>query len=194
MKNQDKTKLTLLLTGIILIILTYFYYPNLDKKNFLKNKNTLTGLEDKLDNEQSTAFENVKYNGLYNNKTFTVQADKAHMLKEDAVIVYMNNMHVIMYLDDGRILNITSNKGSFNKETYDCLFENNVYATDGETEIFSKNLDLLATKNSIEVYNDVKLNYTTGSLQADKIDYDFEKKYFKVSMFNDETIKMKVVK
>lgn len=194
MKNQDKTKLTLLLTGIILIILTYFYYPNLDKKNFLKNKNTIKDFEDKLDDEQSTAFENVKYNGLYNNKTFTVQADKAHMLKEDAVIVYMNNMHVIMYLDDGRILNITSNKGSFNKETYDCLFENNVYATDGETEIFSKNLDLLATKNSIEVYNDVKLNYTTGSLQADKIDYDFEKKYFKVSMFNDETIKMKVVK
>ena len=194
MKNQDKTKLTLLLTGIILIILTYFYYPNLDKKNFLKNKNTIKDFEDKLDDEQSTAFENVKYNGLYNNKTFTVQADKAHMLKENATIVYMNNMHVIMYLDDGRILNITSNKGSFNKETYDCLFENNVYATDGETEIFSKNLDLLATKNSIEVYNDVKLNYTTGSLQADKIDYDFEKKYFKVSMFNDETIKMKVVK
>ena len=194
MKNQDKTKLTLLLTGIILIVLTYFYYPNLDKKNFLKNKNTLKGLEDKLDDEQSTAFENVKYNGLYNNKTFTVQADKAHMLKEDAVIVYMNNMHVIMYLDDGRILNITSNKGSFNKVTYDCLFENNVYATDGETEIFSKNLDLLATKNSIEVYNDAILNYSTGSLQADKIDYDFETKYFKVSMFNDETIKMKVVK
>jgi len=194
MKNQDKTKLTLLLTGIILIVLTYFYYPNLDKKNFLKNQNTLKDLEDKLDDRQSTAFENVKYNGLYNNKTFTVQADKAHMLKENATIVYMNNMHVIMHLDDGRILNITSNKGSFNKETYDCLFENNVYATDGETEIFSKNLDLLATKNSIEVYNDVKLNYTTGSLQADKIDYDFETKYFKVSMFNDETIKMKVVK
>ena len=42
-------------------------------------------------------------------------------------------------------------------------------ATDGETEIFSKNLDLLATKNSVEVYNDVRLNYSTGSLQADKV-------------------------
>ena len=194
MKNQDKTKLTLLLTGLILIILTYLYYPNLDKNKILKSQNFQKDLEDKLDDEQSTAFENVKYNGLYNNKTFTVQADKAHMLKENATIVYMNNMHVIMYLDDGRILNITSNKGSFNKETYDCLFENNVYATDGETEIFSKNLDLLATKNSVEVYNDVRLNYNTGSLQADKIDYDFETKYFKVSMFSDETIKMKVVK
>ena len=47
---------------------------------------------------------------------------------------------------------------------------------------------------SVEVYNNVKLDYTTGSLQADKINYDFETKYFKVSMFTDETIKMKVVK
>ena len=86
------------------------------------------------------------------------------------------------------------NNGSFIKETYECFFEDNVYASDGETEIFSKNLDLLATKSSVEVYNDVKLIYTTGSLQADKIDYDFETKYFKVSMFSDETIKMKVVK
>jgi lipopolysaccharide export system protein LptA len=103
-------------------------------------------------------------------------------------------MHVIIYLNDGRVVNITSTKGSFNKETYDCFFENNVYANDGETEIFSDNLDLLATKNSVEIYNNVKLDYTTGSLRADKIDYDFETKYFKVSMFNDEKIQMKVIK
>ena len=30
-------------------------------------------------------------------------------------------------------------------------------------------------------YNDVNLDYTTGSLQADKIDYNFETKYFKIS-------------
>ena len=194
MKKQNKIQLTLLLTGLMLFILTYIYYPNLNKNKFLKNKTVQEDEEVSRDSKRHTSFENVKYNGLYNNKTFTVQADKAHMIKENATIVYMNNMHVIMYLDDGRILNITSNKGTFNKETYDCLFENNVYATDGETEIFSKNLDLLATKNSIEVYNDVKLNYTTGSLQADKIDYDFETKYFKVSMFDDKTVKMKVIK
>ena len=75
-----------------------------------------------------------------------------------------------------------------------CFFEKSVYANDGETEIFSDNLDLLATENSVQIYNNVKLDYNTGSLRADKIDYDFETKYFKVSMFNDEKIKMKVIK
>ena len=52
----------------------------------------------------------------------------------------------------------------------------------------------MATENSVEIYNNVILNYTTGSLRADKIDYNFETKYFKVSMFDDKTIKMKVIK
>ena len=57
----------------------------------------------------------------------------------------------------------------------------------------AENLDMLATKNFVEIYNEVILNYTTGQLQADKIDYDFETKHFKVSMFDDKSIKMKVI-
>ena len=33
-----------------------------------------------------------------------------------------------------------------------------------------------------------------GSFVADKIDYDLETKHFKASMFNDETVKMKIIK
>ena len=106
----------------------------------------------------------------------------------------MTNMHVVLYLSDNRIVNIVSNKGRYNKSTHDCFFEENVRASDNETKIFAENLDLLATKNYAHVYNKVKLNNPQGSLLADKIDYDFETKYFKVSMFEDKDIKMKVIK
>jgi len=195
MKKQHKTQLTLLLTGLILFILTYIYYPNLNKNKFLKNQTDQEDAEGSLDSKQETSFENVKYKGFYNlDKLFTVEAEKAYILNEEPDVVYMTDMHVILYLNDGRIVNITSTKGSYNKITYDCFFENNVRATDGETEIFSENLDLLATENSVEVYNNVSLNYTTGSLRADKIDYNFETKYFKVSMFDDKKIKMKITR
>ena len=195
MKKHDKTKLALLLTGLILIILTYFYYPNLDRNKIFENQNVEENLEDRLRNEQSTAFENVNYDGIYDlNKPFTIQAETAYILKDETEIVYMNNMHVIMNLSNGGVVNITSAKGRFNKETYDCFFEEDVKATDGETEIFAENLDLLATKNFIEAYNDVRLIYTRGSLKADIINYDFETKRFKVSMFDDKTVKMKVIK
>ena len=195
MKKQNKIQLALLLTGLMLFILTYIYYPNLNKNKFLKNKTVQEDEEVSLDSKRDTSFENVKYKGFYNlDKLFTVEAEEAYILNEETDVVYMNNMHVILHLNDGRIVNITSTKGKYNKTTYDCFFENNVRATDGETEIFSENLDLLATENSVEIYNNVILNYTTGSLRADKIDYNFETKYFKVSMFDDKTIKMKVIK
>jgi len=279
MTKQNKAKLALLLTGLFLIFLTYFYYPNINKDKILEDKSVQedskkklsndqisnkylgewagsklgktdkekqnyiqeiikadmeeAGSEDvfrkvkkdfveasismedseirnqmekalssakedfkkKLSNDQMTTFEKVKYNGLYDlDKSFTVEAEKAYILNEESDVVYMTNMHVILYLSDGRTINIMSNKGKYNKLTYDCFFEQNVRATDGEIKIFAKNLDLLATKNFVDIYNEVYLIYPTASLRADKIDYDFETKYFKVSMFDDNAVKMKVTK
>ena len=45
---------------------------------------------------------------------------------------------------------------------------------------------------SNRVYQQVKIIHPTGTLRADKVDYDFETKYFKVSMFDEKTVKMKV--
>ncbi len=194
-KRQQKIQITLILIGLILIVATYFYYPSLDKNFVSKNQTIKENLKENLEDTENTTFENIIYKGIYDlDKTFTLEAEEARILNEEADIVYINGMHVILYLNDERIVNITSTKGRYNKATYDCFFENNVKATDGETEIFSDNLDLLATENSVKIYNNVNLNDITGSLKADKIDYDFETKNFKISMFGDETVKMKIVK
>ena len=194
-KKQKKIQIILILIGLFLIISTYFYYPYINKVKFIENQSVQKDSDNVSDNDQTTFFENIEYQGLYDlNKPFTVKSEKAHMLNEEPDIMYMTNMHVIMYLSDGRIVNITSDKGRYNKVTYDCFFEDDVKATDGETKIFAQNLDLLATENSVEIYNNVSLYYPTGTLLADKINYDFETKYFKVSMFDDKTIKMKVIK
>ena len=194
-KKQQKIQIALISIGLLLIFLTYFYYPYIKKSEFLKNKTTLPDVEDSTDEDQSTSFENVEYVGLYNvNQPFTIKSEKAHMLNEDPDLVYMTKMHVSLYLSDSRIVTITSDRGKYNKITYDCFFEQNVKATDDDTVIFAENLDLVATSNSVDIYNDVYLKHATGSLQADKINYDFETKHFKVSMFNDKAIKMKVIK
>ena len=145
-------------------------------------------------NDQFTAFESVEYEGLYDlNKPFSIKSEKAYILDIDPDVVYMTNMNVTLYLKDKRTVNILSDKGKYNKITYDCFFEENVIATDGKTKIFAENLDLLANENFVKVYNNVRLNHPMGVLVADKIDYDLETKYFKVSMFNDETVKMKII-
>ena len=195
MKKQSyKTKIALITTGFILFFFTYFYYPYINKsQNSIKTDQEKI-VENEL-NEEITTFKNVEYKGLYNfDKPFKVTSEKAYILKEKPEIVYMGKMEVILNLKDGRIVKITSDEGNYNKLTYDCYFEKNVKATDGSTKISAENLDLLSAENLVEIYNNVELDYVTGSLRADKIDYNFETKNFKVSMFNNEKIKMKVVK
>ena len=193
-KQQQKMQLVLIFIGFSLILLTYFYYPYLEKNKLLKDQSAREDSEITLEDAPLTSFENIEYQGLYDlDKPFSVKSEKAHILDEEPDIVYMTNMNVVLYLRDERIVRIISNRGRYNKATYDCFFEEDVRATDGETKIFSENLDLLATENFVKIYNNVKLNHSTGSLRADKIDYDFETKYFKVSMFDDSVVKMKVI-
>ena len=194
-KQQKRIQIILISIGLLLIAITYFYYPYLKKVDLIKDRPFQKDSKNVTDDDQqSTFFENVEYKGLYDlDKEFTVKSETAHILSTEPDIVYMERMHVVLYLNDGRIVNITSDEGRYNKITYDCFFEKNVIANDGETQILAKNLDLLATDNIVKIYNDVDLYYPTGSLQADMIDYDFETKYFKVSMFDDKDIKMKLI-
>ena len=194
-QKQKKAQIILTSIGLILILITYFYYPYMKKVKFTDNQVVQKDASNTPDIDQGTSFENIKYEGLYQiNNTFSVMSEKAHILNKEPDVVYMTNMHVILYLDNGRIVNILSNKGRYNKVTYDCFFEDDVRATDEETKIFSDNLDLIATEDSVKIYNNVIVNYPEASLRADKIDYDFATKYFKVSMFDDKAVKIKVLK
>ena len=194
-QKQKKTQIILTSIGLILLLITYFYYPYMKKVKFTDNQVVQKDGSNTPNIDQGTSFENVKYEGLYQiNNTFSVMSEKAHILNKEPDVVYMTNMHVILYLDNGRIVNILSNKGRYNKVTYDCFFEDDVRATDEETKIFSDNLDLIATEDSVKIYNNVIVNYPEASLRADKIDYDFATKYFKVSMFDDKAVKIKVLK
>ena len=192
-KKEKKIQAVLLIAGIFLILFTYFYYPYVNKNKSIVEKKIQKNL---LESEDITLFEDLEYQGLYDlDKKFIVKSKKAHINQDEPDIVIMKNMHVILYLKDGRVVNIFSDKGKYNKANYDCFFEKNVKATDGETKIFSDNLDLLGNESSVKIYNNVSINYPTGSLlRADKIDYDFEKKHFKISMFEDKRIKMKIFK
>ena len=196
MKNRQKnTQIVLLSIGILLFSITYLYYPNLNKNERSERETTKRNFDGKLSKDQSTSFEKMEYKGLYDlDKPFNVVSEEAFILNEEPDIVYMKNMQVTLYLSNNRVVQINSLKGRYNKINYNCYFEEEVIASDGDIVITADNLDLLATSNFVEIYNNVKLDNITDSLRADKIDYDFETKNFKVSMFDDQSVKMKVTR
>ena len=194
--NRKTVQLSLISLGFFLILITYFLYPKIIKNKFLKEEtvkdNTIE--TDTTDTKDRNTFEKVSYKGFYDvDKPFNVQSEKAYILVEKPNVVYMTNMHVTLDMEDERVIIITSDNGSYNKVTHDCFFENNVKAIDGKTTVLAENLDLLATKDSATVYNNVFLTNDQGSLLADKVHYDFETRYYQISMFSDEKVKIKLI-
>ena len=200
--NRKIVQLSLISIGFLLILVTYFLYPKINENKLFKEnilENSIVETDDNITEDDvsdgRSIFENIEYKGLYNiNKPFTVKSKRAYVLEEETDVVYMTSMHVTLDMKDGRIIIITSDKGTYNKKTYDCFFENNVKITDSKTIVLAENLDLLATEDSASIYNNVILTSEKGSLRADKIDYDFETKYYQVSMFNDKKVKIKLIK
>ena len=191
-RKQQKAQLVLISIGLLLILLTYLYYPYMNKNKLQDDQFVQKDSEKTLNDAQST-FENVEYEGITSNmQRFSIKSENAYILDANPNLVFMKKVRVELYLKDGRIVNIISDRGRYHKESHDCWFEENVVADDGETKIFANNLDLLATENFVKIYQQVKLIHPTGTLQADQVDYDFETKYFKVSMFDEKTVKMKV--
>ena len=163
--------------GLFLILFTYFFTSEKTAMKIKEQNQVLKKNASKveLENKDANSFDNVEYKGVYNiNNFFTVKSKKAYILKKNPNEVYMTEMLVILNLTGGKTVHITSDKGVYNKFNYNCYFENNVKATDGKTVITSNNLDLLSDNNYASVYNNVLVIDTKGSLEADKINYNFE--------------------
>ena len=193
--NRKIIQFSLISIGMLLILVTYFLYPKIEKSKLKEEKIVKKNEIVIAEENQANIFEHVEYKGIYNIDTpFVINSDKANITKEEPNIVYMTNMNVILHLNDGRTVIITSDRGRYNKVTNDCYFENNVRATDGESLILAENLDLLSNKNTVSVYNDVVLTGNKGSLQADKINYDLSTRKFHISMFGDKKVKIKLIR
>ena len=199
--NKKLIQIILTLVGVILIVGTYFFIPEARKSRLVGSivedklvdsivKNPEVGI-----NKKDNSFENVEYKGFYNlDRPFLILSEQANIFSDDPDIVHMINMKVTFKVKDDRTVIITGSKGIYNKVTYDCFFEGDVKASDGEIVFYSDNLDLLAAEDIISIYNNVSLISENGSIKADKIDYDFESKNYKISMFNDQKVKIKLTK
>ena len=72
-KKEQKTQLVLISIGFLLILLTYFYYPYMNKDKLQEDQFVLKDLEKTQDEDQFTTFENVEYEGLYDlTKPFSI--------------------------------------------------------------------------------------------------------------------------
>ena len=109
-KKQQRIQIFLILIGLVLIIGTYFYYPFLKKNKIAKDESGLIEMEKSAESESKdagTSFKNVEYKGFNLDNPFIIRSEEAYILNEDEPhILNMINMHLILYLKDGKQVDI----------------------------------------------------------------------------------------
>ena len=184
--NKKIVQLSLVVIGLFLILITYFY-PKFEEKTFQK-KITENKLEINVKNE----FSDVTYKGENAENPFVLNAVKAE-IREDSNIIFMKTMLITISLTDREWV-VECETGKYNKFNHNIFCSKNVKATDGKTIVYSQNLDLFADE-SARIYNNVVImNEKDSNLYADNVYYDFESRVYNVNMFTDnESVKIKLI-
>jgi len=196
--KSDKNKILqiiLLSFGLMLIVITYFLYPQIKQKQTEVHLNKTEEESVEYQKEKTNVFENVEYKGFdANNNSFVIVAKNAHTEEENANLIYMKGVKSTFFFKDGRVIVITSETGTYDKVNNDMSFQTNIKITDGIDTITADNADFLSSKSLALIYDNIEYNSYRGLLKADNIHYDLQEKILKISMNDDKKIKMKLIK
>ena len=98
MKKVQKIQLSLAFLAFLLFAITYLYYPNMVKNEFLADKSFQKDL-DKVPEDQMTVLYDVEYLGRNLQTPFTLRAESAEIKKREPPddLVYLNNLHLILH-------------------------------------------------------------------------------------------------
>ena len=190
--SSNKKQFLLFFVGIFLVIVTYIIYPRIGEET----RDQYLAEKKKKEMESSdTTFENIKYEGFdANGNRFEIGSKIAETKPDNPDITYMETVNAYFYLQDGRVVTVRSLFATYNRETNDIFFKDEVVIDDGESQLYSDNLDIVMSSNFVKAYNSVRFSENANWMVADKIEIDLSKKISTISMYTDEQVKIKLKK
>tara|TARA_B100001029_G_scaffold81494_1_gene66947 strand:- start:2125 stop:2718 length:594 start_codon:yes stop_codon:yes gene_type:complete len=193
MELNKKTilQLTLILVGILLVFFIYFYGSNKDSETITSSN--ISDIEKKDKSlENRNIFENLEYKGTDNNgNKFVIFTEYSDFETDKPEIINMENVLCYFYFKDETVLEIRSQKGTYNNVSLDIKFAENVNMFYKERSLFSDLAEFNNSSSSLHVEGNVKTIGPNGDLMADRLNFDFLDKKLKVSMYNEDRVNIK---
>lgn len=179
----------LLLTAILLLYI--FYYQDKNSGEYLNKTNKLnTKIQ-----EENTAnfFEDVEYKGIdANGNRYLLTSKVASFDEKKPELINMVGMYATFYFKDGKILQVSGQKGKYNNKTNDMEFRENVEVLQSTNKIFADNLDYFNIKKLIKIYGNVKGKSLDGNFTADILELNISNQSVNFSMNDNEQVKINI--
>jgi len=174
-----KKQIYISIGAILMIVIVYIVYPTINEYHLSKLSKNIT--PSKI--IASNTLENIFYSGTdLSGKQYNVKARLAGIQKENQDIINLIDVDSDYLLNDGTAIKLTSDKGIFNKNTNDIIYQNNVKTTHlkniincDKAEFLGKSDFLIMSGNIIANLVD-KEEKKSSKITGDNLTYDTKKK------------------
>ena len=181
--------------GVIIIVFTYVNRNN-SNQNEIISKNLQKKIENQIKDQNANnenVFYNVKYSGLdLEGNRYSIVAEEGTNSETNPNIVKMKGVNATFYFEDDTVLIITSEKGEYNNNTLDIVFENKVKASYDNSELYAEKAEFSNSGNFLIVSKNVKITDEKGSMVADKLLFDIKDKTLNITAKEGGMVKSKV--
>jgi len=188
MANKILIQIMLLIFILISLVIFYNkYFKNIDKPidqtQSLNNDNSIEQNNEKL---KSNLIYNLSYKSsdIENNQYFI--NSKSGTMSENGIEFSMNQVNAKIILNDMSEIIISSDKATYNNDSYNTIFYGNVIAKYGEHIIYSQKINLDFEIRLALIYEEVLYKNLNTKLTTDKIEFDLDTKNILISMKDKE--------
>ena len=174
----------LLLLILIIITSIYLIYFNKSEKNYVETVEE--NISDKNIKGSDDLISEMKYFSEDNKgNKFEIKSDYGFINPEQSNLISMNKVKAVVYLSNGEVIYINSDKAEYNNINNDTIFNGSVEMDYQDHKINAENLDLSFENSFATLYDNVKYKSKFSHLIADKVLIDLINKNTKIQM-NDE--------
>ena len=188
------TQISLIVLGTLIIFFTY-YNREINSGEKILSKKLQVEVEKQLteDSKEGDVFYNIEYSGLdMVGNRYTLKSKQAFTKKENQEIVNMEVVEAVFYFKNDTVLYVWSNEGIYNNKTLDMKFFGNVKANYDSSELFAEKAEYSNSKSYLIISENVKINDIRGTVVADKLLFDIKKQKLNIASFNNGKINAKV--
>ena len=97
----------------------------------------------------------------------------------------MKSVEAFFYFKDDTVLYVWSDKGIYNNNTLDMMFEGNVKANYEGSELNAQKAEYSNSKSFLTISDRVKVKDVRGTLYADKLLFDIKNEKLSIASFNN---------
>jgi len=175
-----KKQIYISIGALIIVLVVYIIYPTINEYRLSKLSKNIT--PSKI--IASNTLENILYTGTDpSGKQYNVKARLAGIQTENQDIINLIDVDSDYLLKDGTIIKVTSEKGIFNKNTNDIVYQTNVKTTHLKNIINCDKAEFLGKSDFLTMNGNIIANLVdkeeakkSSKITGDNLTYDTKKK------------------